>query len=235
MSNEETCDETIKVDNSLFTRIRRSFVRLPWLQLFTVTFGVLLGFWINGLRQSFHEKRVAKVAIYQVNKEMLVNLNSIEDAILRNLKEYRHLLDLDLSVANTRNKCFHDVFRFPFVMPSFSSGAYESAIQQGIASKMPIDMLISLANINRIYLHCEKIDQRVAAEITSQSSLQPLQLNGQVRLFKILLFESLNQNVDCRKMIISYFQKYNPSYLKDTLPVIATVKKTLTLKERQSI
>jgi len=191
------------------------------LELFTVTFGVLLGFAINQMTENISAKKQQRAAVVAVNEEIKSNLLEIEDCYKTSSRAFCVMMTyLDsIEVFQQRNQVYaqSDLTDISLVTPKAT--AWNTFQQQGLATSLDFNQVKAMTDIYANYGFFNEVNQRILDKVTSFEIQDPNKVREVSRSFTLVINQQVTQSFALRENMVAYLKRYDPRQLTDTTNV----------------
>ena len=192
---------------------------LLFLELFTVTFGVMLGFFVNQLKEDRKAEKNLTIAVKLVNSEIVDNLKESERLYSKNKNGCLWLFETADSLAHHKNMK-QGVFYISTPEISLfnpAKTAWETFKQQGLTGQMEFQHVADITKIYSTISFMEKINDQLMDVLSNGDFYDPDKTAMALNSFISLVNQQLNIDESIRNAIVEYLTTYDKDLLKDTI------------------
>lgn len=189
------------------------------LELLTVSFGVMLGFMLNQLKEERKAQQKLETAITLVNKEIKNNLTEAERLFSDNA-ESSYLLFVaadSIDFYRKSGKAMFNVLNQEVTLYSSGNTAWETFKQMGLADQLDFKQVAAISEIYSTISFIEKNNDQLMGVLSNNNFFSKQYIEESYFSFLTLVNQQLNINAGIRKSIVGYLSEYDKELLADTI------------------
>jgi len=191
------------------------------LELFVVSFGVLLGFFINEWRGEIKEQKAVVHAMEQINKEIYKNYDELSHSIAAQSEIMPKLerIEKTLALLAKEKKSMANIDFGGFSVVGISTVAWEVSKEQNITASIDFEQVAALTTIYENANILDAIKKQIISQLYSPEFTAPEHLKPMFTMVTVLSAEYINFMKNMKEESRNYLLKYAPETLPDSLRV----------------